>query len=778
MKKVIELFLFVLLTFFIFNSDVYAEEFMTINDSYYYGYSTVTVKNNVSGYGYDPLKEFKFTISIHRDDYITISDINYDGSVSGVLTRGYGTVRLKNNDYVTLKVPVGYLFTINENNEKYYSTNGEKTTLTIEENKDYIFNYENVTTSPLTTDGVPIAKYNCKYNEDFYGGLQLGKSMEVSIINYTGNVTWSFEAGSNGGENTFSVQTVNNKAIIKALKSGKGYLIATLDDGTTFSQLIFCYEKVFYNRADSVNYVYNSIFDLKDYFSMIYVSDEADTNSIWNEVISKNNEITTFIYYYHNSLVTISKTYNNKYIYYVYSKKKGASAPTEEEIANYRNEISNLVKNLTKGINSDLQKLTRIYSWITKNITYEMNSYGNSGYGTYTHRKGYCQGYARLFIDMCKALSIEADFVSGIIKHTYGDASHAWATAKVDGKWYFFDPTADRLGGGSDGLYYFCVTKSKMEKIHKRFLYPEYETNEFISKHPLGELTPAFVGESGDYVLYYYEPGGFPGSKTTVIIDNVLYTTNWDGSVLSQTKLGLQTIGGKLYYYDTNGKTVTGWKKINNIWYYFGSDGSASKGWLKYNNKWYYLDSSYHMVTGLKTINYKNKDTIFYFNTNGEMQIGWQKVDGYWYYFDKETGGALTGWQMLSDSHGKFWFYFNSNGQMQTGFKTIKYNGKDCKFYFNSDGEMQVGWKKINNIWYYFNKDTGVMLTGWQKLSDSNGTFWFYFNSNGQMLTGLQTIKYNGKDCKFYFNSDGEMQVGWQTINGKKYYFDSNGVMK
>ena len=80
------------------------------------------------------------------------------------------------------------------------------------------------------------------------------------------------------------------------------------------------------------------------------------------------------------------------------------------------------------------------------------------------------------------------------------------------------------------------------------------------------------------------------------------------------------------------------------------------------------------------------------------------------------------------------------------------------------------------------------MVTGWYKVDGKQ----YYFNSNGYRVVGFQKIgkkyyyftetksaAYLQKSCwrKFgskyrYFDSKGEMVTGWYTVKGKKYYLD------
>lgn len=62
--------------------------------------------------------------------------------------------------------------------------------------------------------------------------------------------------------------------------------------------------------------------------------------------------------------------------------------------------------------------------------------------------------------------------------------------------------------------------------------------------------------------------------------------------VNAQTKYKEQwvtTSGGKTYYYDANGKKLTGMRKIGKKYYYFDPKGVQRSGWQKYKTDYYYF---------------------------------------------------------------------------------------------------------------------------------------------------------------------------------------------
>lgn len=244
--------------------------------------------------------------------------------------------------------------------------------------------------------------------------------------------------------------------------------------------------------------------------------------------------------------------------------------------------------------------------------------------------------------------------------------------------------------------------------------------------------------------------------------------------------------GHTYYYYVENGTDQEGWIWHNNNWYYCDpyriEDGSYTVG-----GKTYYFDADGRMLTGWQYLTTANgNQRWFYFASSGAMQTGWQKIGGSWYYM-YDNGIMATGW--LED--GGKWYYLTSSGAMATGWQWLATDkGGYGWFYFNSSGAQLVGWQKIGGYWYYLNETaltdclstiggkkylfatSGRMLTGWQRWQTTAGTIeWFYFNSSGAMHIGW--LKDGGK---WYYLNESMARDGWYVIDGKWYRFNSSGV--
>lgn len=161
----------------------------------------------------------------------------------------------------------------------------------------------------------------------------------------------------------------------------------------------------------------------------------------------------------------------------------------------------------------------------------------------------------------------------------------------------------------------------------------------------------------------------------------------------------------------------------------------------------------------------------------------WEDGEVVWRYYQNDKMKVLS-W--INDPETGWWLYVNEDGNMEIGWGTGYAEG--C--YFNESGIMVTGWQQLYSpeeeaitpvtpfYWYYFSEE-GQMQTGWQKIDGD----WYYFADSqmdgyveGQMLTGLVTIQGN----TYYFDEiDGRLQQGKMlTLDGDKYYFSANGIMK
>lgn len=140
--------------------------------------------------------------------------------------------------------------------------------------------------------------------------------------------------------------------------------------------------------------------------------------------------------------------------------------------------IINLAKEITAGKQSDRDKARAIYTYVAKNMNYDMEKFkknqfawNDSAIKSLATKKGVCQDYVFLALALLRASDIPSRFVEG----EAGNQRHAWVEAQLDGRWVTMDPTwgsgfITPEGGFKKKLdmKYFDPQPSEFKKTHKR----------------------------------------------------------------------------------------------------------------------------------------------------------------------------------------------------------------------------------------------------------------------------------------------------------------------
>lgn len=130
---------------------------------------------------------------------------------------------------------------------------------------------------------------------------------------------------------------------------------------------------------------------------------------------------------------------------------------------------------------------------------------------------------------------------------------------------------------------------------------------------------------------------------------------------------------------------LTGWQNIGSYRYYYDNDGKP--------------------LTGLQTI----EDKTYLFNEKGQLGYGFLYLgDNVVSYFDPITGCQLTGKQFI---HGS-WRNIDEQTGLNCGLTEVSESGKTNTYYYdNYDGGLHTGQQYVNNSWHFFDEDTGRMYT-------------------------------------------------------------------
>ena len=385
-----------------------------------------------------------------------------------------------------------------------------------------------------------------------------------------------------------------------------------------------------------------------------------------------------------------------------------------------------------------------------------------------------------------------------------------WKT--IDGKLYHLEPSINRTYKHGGRSYTNTVreevdiinhgVRTKTDKI-KRIIGDDFgnlyyldENNNFYIGHLLPENTDLTKIEDtviqSDNKFYAFnrtsslsETSPLTVSKT-LVYNKKAYLID-DKGVATETKLTNRfehDDAWNWYYFDNEGKAITGLHSIDNVTLYFDKEGKQAKGrlveidgqthyfdrdsgamWtnrtLELNGIRYVIDQNGYVTMNKPGQFIQDKDGDWaYIKENGQLATGLQIINHQKYYFDP-TGKQAKGKRLLLD--GKYYFFDKDTGAMFVNkfHETGDYFSKEYT-YFGEDGSQIFGWATIDGKRVYFKED------GYQVRNDRHkiGDFDYFFKKDGSMLSD----DIDGNYKYYYADKDGHLQFGWVTHNNETYY--------
>ena len=328
----------------------------------------------------------------------------------------------------------------------------------------------------------------------------------------------------------------------------------------------------------------------------------------------------------------------------------------------------------------------------------------------------------------------------------------------IEKKYYLFDENGKLLTGlikykGTTRYYTAIGAVTGLKKVNSSYYY--FSPTD-------GSMLTGLKNVSDK--MYFFDDTGrsregwinINGSKAYITYAKGLYT-------------GLQTIGGKKYWFGTNGimgtGTITVTEKGASKICLFGNDGAMVTGLVKrFGNLYYYDTATGARVSGWKKI---GSNQYYFDETSGAAATGKRTINNYNYYFDTETAVRKTG----VIKFGKYYYHFNSSTKdgLSYGLNTI--NGE--KYFFDeTTGASWYGFTIVDDVYYYFSEETGRSVGGIQWVSSDTA---YLFVKGGGVKKGLVT--YEGNQYYLY-PSNGKVTTGLISVGDKLYYFDKKGVMQ
>lgn len=133
--------------------------------------------------------------------------------------------------------------------------------------------------------------------------------------------------------------------------------------------------------------------------------------------------------------------------------------------------VVSLVKEVTKGAQSDEEAFTAIYKYVAATVRYDNASLNDGSYAKKMYDAvsvienpvAVCMGYSNLLAAMSRAYGIRTKIIYGTAIMSFGPAAHAWNEVLINDEWKTADATWDE---GRKVMTYLFMNPIEFEKRH------------------------------------------------------------------------------------------------------------------------------------------------------------------------------------------------------------------------------------------------------------------------------------------------------------------------
>ena len=345
----------------------------------------------------------------------------------------------------------------------------------------------------------------------------------------------------------------------------------------------------------------------------------------------------------------------------------------------------------------------------------------------------------------------------------------------------------------------------------------------------LGASMTSFAASKGTWMMvdgewYCYDKNGDAYTNVFCSSNGKEYYVGDDGQLVRSEWVDYD---GSYYFVNSSGAKITNdWRlttpydddTADEEWFYFKSNGKrAENEKITYKGKTYYFDTDGKMLTGWVTTgdgtssvneatNYEDGHTFYCDETGARVEGAWVKdtepgtddddadADEYWYYLKKATGKPATGKQ--SNINGQI-YLFNGEGQMQHGW--VAATSSDEKFVQldKEDEEQKMSAAGEADVYYCGDEDDGhAKKNKWVKTwlpddtnEEEDDKEWFWFDKEGKVFRASETKKNSvetAANAEKYKLDEGTLTpddgkvatlIGKKKVNSKDYWFRNDGVM-
>ncbi|MBE5776842.1 MAG: hypothetical protein E7326_04990 [Clostridiales bacterium] len=189
---------------------------------------------------------------------------------------------------------------------------------------------------------------------------------------------------------------------------------------------------------------------------------------------------------------TLTSAKDGRKVYCVITDRYGNSVQSHTAelhiIDTVPEKLSYVVNTTVKAGMSQYETALSLYDWVCANVTYDddylvdnvpTSSLGVGGEAALLDGIAVCHGFAQAYEWLLEEVGIAAHYVTGYAN--YNGAAHAWNLAKLDDKWYQFDPTWDDDGNGETHNYFglsdYAMNSNHTQETHTHILCNDYDAN-------------------------------------------------------------------------------------------------------------------------------------------------------------------------------------------------------------------------------------------------------------------------------------------------------------
>lgn len=244
--------------------------------------------------------------------------------------------------------------------------------------------------------------------------------------------------------------------------------------------------------------------------------------------------------------------------------------------------VKSALAGLRLSKDSSFLKVHKIYNYVCRNVTYDMNGYYNkstlchSAYAAAVKKKAVCQGYATLLYRMLLQVGVPCRYVRGYS----GGEGHAWNIVKLGGKYYNLDATWDASQKAAGQYFQYFLRSQANFPDHSREA--EYRTAKFNKAYPMATTDGNYHVWESSYTVDVQPTCTTAGSKSIHCEDCGKRTKVTAIPALDHAWV----VYGDIEYYSSYYRarfccercgTITGWYAYNYTQAAAGPGGAASR---------------------------------------------------------------------------------------------------------------------------------------------------------------------------------------------------------